>query len=69
MTWLMRVTRRYPASYMISVRQTRGLSRASFRFCVATDTLAFDYVLTATGRTRDLHPLESTHAATKSHWK
>src|SRR5699024_5371251 len=29
------------ASYMISVRQTRGLPRASFRFHITMDTLAF----------------------------
>src|SRR5690625_1761679 len=52
----------YVASYMISVRQTRGLPRASFRFHLTVDTLAFGYVLTATGRTRVLHPLEFAHA-------
>src|SRR5690625_2568707 len=52
----------YVASYMISVRQTRGLPRASFRFNLTVDTLAFGYVLTATGRTRVLHPLEFANA-------
>src|SRR5699024_12614672 len=37
----------YVASYMISVRQTGGLPRISFRFHVTMDTLIFGYVLTA----------------------
>src|SRR5699024_10567132 len=51
------------ASYMISVRQTRGLPRASFRFHITMDTPAFwlcAYRLQ--GRTRDFHPLEFAHA-------
>src|SRR5699024_6020890 len=36
------------ASYMISIRQTRALFWASFRFHIAMDTLAFSYMLTAT---------------------
>src|SRR5699024_10719204 len=51
------------ASYMISVRQTRGLPRASFRFHITMDTLAFwlcAYMLQ--GRTRDFHSLEFAHA-------
>ena len=47
---------------MISVRQTRDLPRASFRFRIATDTLAFSYVLTANGHTQDFHLLEFAHA-------
>ncbi|MDP2237878.1 MAG: hypothetical protein Q8J88_15715 [Bacteroidales bacterium] len=31
------------ASYPISVRHIKVLSRASFRFTIARDTLAFDY--------------------------
>ena len=50
------------ASYVISVRQTRVLSTASFRFHLAMDTLAFNYTLTTAGRIRDLHPLEFAHA-------
>ena len=45
------------ASYMISVRQTRDLPRASFRFRIATDTLAFSYVLTANGSHSGLSPV------------
>jgi hypothetical protein len=50
--------------YAISVRQARGLPvvslfphPASFRFRLATDTLAFGYILPATGRIRVSHPL------------
>src|SRR5699024_6036472 len=45
------------ASYMISVRQTRGLPRASFRFHITMDTLAFGYVLTATRSHSGLSPI------------
>src|SRR5699024_3704932 len=45
------------ASYMISVRQTRGLPRASFRFHITMDTLAFGYVLTATRSHSRLSPI------------
>ena len=51
--------------YVVSVRQARGLPvvslfphPASFRFHLTTDTLAFGYVLPATGRIRVFHPLE-----------
>ena len=54
------------ASYVISVRQTRVLSTASFRFHLAMDTLAFNYTLTTAGRIRDLHPLEFAHAGQTS---
>ena len=58
------------ASYVISVRQTRVLSTASFRFHLAMDTLAFNYTLTTAGRIRDLHPLEFAHAGqTKKHFQ
>ena len=43
----------------VSVRQVNGLPRASFRSRLTTDTLASDYVLGATTRTRDFHPLET----------
>ena len=46
----------------VSVRQVNGLPTASFRSRLATDTLAFGYVLGATSCTRDLHPLERAHA-------
>ena len=39
-----------------------GLPRASFRFRLATDTLAFGYALGATSCARDLHPLDHAHA-------
>ena len=43
----------------VSVRQVNGLPTASFRSRLATDTLAFGYVLGATSCTRDFHPLET----------
>ena len=56
-------------SYMVSVRQARGLPvvslfphPASFRFHLAMDTLAFGYILPTTGRIRDFHPLETCAA-------
>ena len=39
------LTRLLPASYVISVRQTRVLPPASFRFHLAVDTLALSYAL------------------------
>ena len=45
------------ASYMISVRQTGGLPRASFRFHITMDTLAVGYVLTATRSHSGLAPV------------
>lgn len=42
---------------MVSVRQTGGLPRASFRFHVAMNTLAFGYVLTATRSHSGLSPV------------
>ena len=51
--------------YVISVRQARDLPvvsqfqhPASFRFHLATDTLAFGCILPTTGRIRDFHPLD-----------
>ena len=41
---------------------------ASFRFRLTTDTLAFGYLLPATGRIRVFHPLE-TCAAGRTHMK
>ena len=56
-------------SYVVSVRQARGLPvvslfphPASFRFHLAMDTLAFGYILPTTGRIRDFHPLETCAA-------
>ena len=55
--------------YVVSVRQARGLPMvslfphpASFRFRLATDTLAFGYTLPTTGRVRVSHPLETCAA-------
>ena len=48
--------------YAVSVRQVSGLPPASFRSCLAADTLALGYVLGATPCTRDFHPLERAHA-------
>src|SRR5690625_1261220 len=42
---------------MISVRQTRDLPWASFRFHITVDTLAFSYVLTATWSHSGLSPV------------
>ena len=57
------------AFYAVSVRQTRGLPvvslfphPASFRFRLTTDTLAFGFLLPATGRIRVFHPLETCAA-------
>ena len=56
-------------SYVVSVRQARGLPvvslfphPASFRFHLAMDTLAFGCILPTTGRIRDFHPLETCAA-------
>jgi len=45
------------ASYMVSVRQTGVLPRASFRFHLAVDALAFSYVFTTTGSHAGLSPV------------
>ena len=57
------------AFYAVSVRQARGLPvvslfphPASFRFRLSTDTLAFGFLLPATGRIRVFHPLETCAA-------
>jgi len=56
-------------SYVVSVRQARGLPvvslfphPASFRFRLTADTLAFGCILPTTGRIRDFHPLETCAA-------
>ena len=46
----------------VPVRKVSGLPRASFRFRLATDTLAFGYALGATSCARDLRPLDHAHA-------
>ena len=43
----------------VPVRQARGLPPTSFRFRLATDTLALSCALPAAGRARDFHPLET----------
>ena len=48
--------------HAVSVRKVSGLPRASFRFRLAADTLAFGYALGATPCVRDFHPLEHAHA-------
>ena len=61
--------------YAVSVRQARGLPvsffspshPASFRFRLTTDTLAFGYLLPATGRIRVFHPLETCAAGRTMH--
>ena len=57
------------AFYVVSVRQVRGLPvvslfphPASFRFRLTTDTLAFGFLLPATGRIRVFHPLDTCAA-------
>ena len=57
------------AFYAVSVRQARGLPvvslfphPTSFRFRLTTDTLAFSFLLPATGRIRVFHPLETCAA-------
>src|SRR5699024_9393514 len=47
----------YVASYMVSVRQIRGLPKASFGFHIAMDTLAVGYVLTTTRAHSGLAPV------------
>lgn len=41
----------FPVLYVISVRQTKGLPTASFRFHLTVDTLLFSYVLSRSLRT------------------
>src|SRR5699024_6162637 len=47
----------YVASYMVSVRQIRGLPKASFGFHITMDTLAVGYVLTTTRSHSGLAPV------------
>ena len=48
----------FPALYAVSIRQTRALLPASFRFHLTMNTLAFGYDLPTAGRSRVFHPLE-----------
>ena len=49
---------------MISVRRTKGLPTASFRFHLTMDTLAVQlYTSSLPRRVRDFHPLERAHGA------
>ena len=54
----------FRASYVISVRRTKSLPTASFRFHLTMDTLAVQlYTSSLPRRVRDLHPLERAHGA------
>ena len=54
----------FPALYAISVRRTKGLPTASFRFHLAMDTLAVQLCTSSLPtRTRGFHPLERAHGA------
>ena len=59
------VLKPYPqvhALYEDSVRQTRYLPPASFRFHLTIDTLALGYAIPAIRARSDLHPLANAHA-------
>ena len=58
----------FRALYVISVRRTKSLLTASFRFHLTMDTLAvLLYTSSLPRRVRDFHPLERAHGAqTKS---
>ena len=60
----------FRALYVISVRRTKGLPTASFRFHLTVDTLAVQlYTSSLPRRVRDFHPLERAHGAqTKRGW-
>ena len=52
----------FPALYVVSVRQVRGLPTASFRFHLTVNTLAVQLCASSLPtRTRDFHPLEPAH--------
>ena len=54
----------FRALYAISVRRTKSLLTASFRFHLTMDTLAVQlYTSSLPRRVRDLHPLERAHGA------
>lgn len=46
----------------VPVRRTNGLPRASFRFHLTMNTLAFGYALGAIPCAQDFHPLDCAHA-------
>ena len=59
-----RLTKRNLASYVISVRRTKSLLTASFRFYLTIGTLAVQlYTSLSPRRVRDFHPLERAHGA------
>ena len=59
-----RLTKRNLASYVISVRRTKSLLTASFRFYLTIDTLAVQLYTSLSPRcVRDFHPLERAHGA------
>ena len=54
----------FRALYVISVRRTKGLPTASFRFHLTMDTLAvWLYTSSLPRHARDFHPLERAHGA------
>ena len=54
----------FRALYVISIRRTKGLPTASFRFHLTMDTLAVQlYTSSLPRRVRDFHPLERAHGA------
>ena len=54
----------FPALYVVSVRQAKGLPSASFRFHLTVDTLAVQLCTSSLPTcTRDFHPLERAHGA------
>ena len=54
----------FRASYVISVRRTKSLPTASFRFHLTMGTLAVRlYTSSLPRRVRDFHPLERAHGA------
>ena len=54
----------FRALYVISVRRTKSLLTASFRFHLTMDTLAVRlYTSSLSRRVRDFHPLERAHGA------
>ena len=58
----------FRALYVISVRRTKSLPTASFRFYLAVDTLAVQlYTSLLPRRVRDFHPLERAHGA-QTNW-
>ena len=60
----------FPALYVVSVRQVRGLPTASSRFHLTMDTLAVQLCASSLPtRTRDFHPLEPAHGGrTRKRW-